>query len=336
MAEGTESTEDEVMSTRDHYALLGIPREASTDEIRDAYWRQVRFHSVGVEPGERLRELREAYETLTDPSRRAEYDLSGDGARVPTPAPASSAATLPPIRPLLEPTPEPAEPVAHSHNPLDRLTARLPRPWRIAIDWIVTIAGAIAIVLLIKAFVVNPYRIPSSSMEPTLHCARPGTDCEARLSDRVLANRFIYHFRNPHRGEIIVFNTPTAAAEAACNASGTFVKRLIGLPGETVNERRGFIFIDGKKLDEPYIKPNRRDSQSGTWKVPPGRYFFMGDNRKESCDSRRWGSVTRSAIIGNVFMTYWPPNRIAFHTIGAGLALGGLLLVRRRKRSNLR
>jgi signal peptidase I len=339
MAEGTEPTEDEVMSTRDHYAVLGISREATTDEIRDAYWRQVRFHSVGTEPGERLRELREAYETLTDPPRRAEYDLSGDGTRLAAPPPASSAATLPPIRPLLEPTAaQPAVAAPHSRNPLDRMTARLPRPWRIAIDWIVTIAGAIAIVLLIKAFVVNPYRIPSSSMEPTLHCARPGTDCEARLSDRVLANRFIYHFRNPSRGEIIVFNTPTAAAQAACNASGTFVKRLIGLPGDTVSERRGVIYINGKKLDEPYIKPGRRDTQNGTWPVPRGRYFFMGDNRKESCDSRRWGSVKRSAIIGEVFMTYWPPNRIAFHTIGAGLALGFLLVVplRRRRRSRER
>jgi hypothetical protein len=74
--------------------------------------------------------------------------------------------------PLLQPSAERQQ--HHSRNPLDRLTAGLPRPWRIAIDWIVTIAGAIAIVLAIKAWVVNPYRIPSSSMEPTLHCARPG------------------------------------------------------------------------------------------------------------------------------------------------------------------
>ena len=334
------------MSTRDHYAVLGVSREATTHDIREAYWRQVRTHSVGLEPGARMRELREAYETLSDPYRRAQYDLGsdGDGAalgvqQAAAPA-ATTAATLPPIRPYPSPEPIAAEPEAarHSRNPLDRMTARLPRPWRIAIDWIVTIAGAILIVLAIKQWVVNPYRIPSSSMEPTLHCARPGEGCEARLSDRVLANRFIYHFRSPHRGEIIVFNTPTAAAEAACNASGTFVKRLIGLPNETVSERNGFIFIDGKKLNEPYIQAGRRDHQSGTWKVPAGHYFFMGDNRLQSCDSRRWGSVTRGAIIGEVFMTYWPPNRISFHFIGAGLALGMLVFVplRRRKRRRLR
>jgi signal peptidase I len=237
------------------------------------------------------------------------------------------------------PEPEPAPPVReeyHGWNPLIRLG--VPQPWRGIIDWIVTIVGAVAIVLAIKAWVVNPYRIPSSSMEPTLHCARPGAGCESRLSDRVLANRFIYHFRNPRRGEIIVFNTPTAAAEAACNASGTFVKRLIGLPGETVNERNGTLFIDGKKLDEPYIQPARRDHRSGTWHVPAGHYFFMGDNRIQSCDSRAWGSVARSALIGKVFMTYWPPNRISFHYLGEGLALGLFLYVplRRRRRSGLR
>jgi signal peptidase I len=333
------------VSSRDHYALLGVSRDSSTHEIRDAYWRQVRTYSTGLEPGDRLRELREAYETLTDPYRRAQYDLGGDGAAGaaagPEPlAPAATitTATIPPIRPYPEPEPIEDQPAYRSRNPIDRMTARLPRPWRIAIDWIVTIAGAIAIVLAIKAWVVNPYRIPSSSMEPTLHCARPGAGCESRLSDRVLANRFIYHFRSPRRGEIIVFNTPTAAAEAACNASGTFVKRLIGLPGETVNERNGVLYIDGKKLNEPYIQRARRDHRSGTWKVPAGHYFFMGDNRIQSCDSRAWGSVARGALIGEVFMTYWPPNRISFHFVGGALAFGLFLYVplRRRRRSGLR
>ena len=198
-------------------------------------------------------------------------------------------------------------------NPVDRLTAGLPRPWRIAIDWIVTIAGAVLIVLALKQWVVNPYRIPSSSMEPTLHCARPGLGCEAHFSDRVLADRISFRFRSPHRGEIIVFNTPPAAVQA-CGQGGTFVKRLIGLPGETVRvDNRGYVYIDGKKLNEPYVKPDRLGGKAGTWTVPKGQYFFMGDNRQESCDSRSWGSVPRKNLIGEVFMTYWPPNRISFH-----------------------
>jgi signal peptidase I len=147
--------------------------------------------------------------------------------------------------------PPPERPKRRSRNPVDRLTQGLPRPVRITVDWIVTIVGAVAIVLLVKAYVVNPYRIPSSSMEPTLHCAEPAPGCEAGFSDRVLANRFIYHLRDPRRGEIVVFETPPAA-RIKCGAGGTFVKRLIGLPGETIEVR----------LD--------RGDTSPTWSPPGG------------------------------------------------------------------
>ncbi|MGH3104981.1 MAG: signal peptidase I [Gaiellaceae bacterium] len=195
-------------------------------------------------------------------------------------------------------------------NPVDRLTEGLPHPVRVAIDWIVTLGGAVLVVLLLKAFVVNPYRIPSSSMEPTLHCARPSQGCESETSDRVLANRFIYHLREPKRGDVVVFETPPQAL-VRCGAGGVFVKRLVGLPGETVSERNGRIFIDGKPLDEPYVQLGRRDEESGGWDVPPGHYFMMGDNRRNSCDSRVWGAVARDHLIGTVFARYWPPSRIA-------------------------
>ena len=202
-------------------------------------------------------------------------------------------------------------------NPIDFMTHGLPRQWRILIDWAVTILGAVAIVLAIKAYVVNPYRIPSSSMEPTLHCARPGSGCEARFSDRVLANRVIYHFRDPKRGEIVVFKTPAAAAVACSGAGGsggdTFVKRLIGLPGERWREQDGYIYIDGKKLDEPYVEPDRRDTETIPEKtIPEDHYLMLGDNRGSSCDSRRWGTVPRGNLIGPVFSVYWPPGRIGF------------------------
>jgi signal peptidase I len=216
------------------------------------------------------------------------------------------------------------------------MTRGLPRPWQIAIDWVVTVAVAIGIVLAIKAWVVNPYRIPSSSMEPTLHCAHAaaGDGCEARFSDRVLANRFIYRFRDPHRGEIVVFQAPKAAARE-CGAGGTFVKRLIGLPGEVVHEdEKGFIWVNHHRLPEPYIQPARRDEDTAnreeTWRVPFGSYFFMGDNRGQSCDSRRWGSVPRDGLVGPVFATYWPPRRIALRTVAPGGTLLGVLLLRRR------
>ncbi len=224
----------------------------------------------------------------------------------------------PPAPPFSWPSspPTPRESQDDYHHPLDRVTGRLPRRMRIAVDWIVTIVGAIAIVLAIKAWVVNPYRIPSSSMEATLHCARPAPGCEARFSDRVLANRFIYHFRDPQRGDVIVFQTPPAA-KAKCGAGGTFVKRIVGLPKERVQMRlkRGaaYVYVNGKRLDEPYIENDRRDiGPEETYRVPAGHYFVMGDNRSQSCDSRVWGSVPRDNIIGEVFMTYWPPQRISF------------------------
>ncbi len=187
---------------------------------------------------------------------------------------------------------------------------RLPHRTRVVLDWLLTIVFAVGVVLALKTWIVNPYRIPSSSMEPTLHCARPAAGCEAGASDRVLANRLVYRFREPRRGEIVVFQTPEAA-KAQCGAGGTYVKRLIALPGELWAEKDGVVYIDGKRLAEPYIDDLRRDAED--WpprKIPRGEYFFMGDNRKYSCDSRKWGSVPRKDIVGEVFATYWPPDRI--------------------------
>jgi signal peptidase I len=223
---------------------------------------------------------------------------------------------------------------------LQRILGRLPRPWRVAIDWIVTIAAAVGLVLAIKAWVVNPYRIPSSSMEPTLHCARPAPGCLARFSDRVLANRFVYRLRSPRRGEIIVFHAPPEAARAGCAEKGdTFVKRLIGLPGERVREdARGAIWIDDRRLREAYVKRTRAgDGYRGrSWRVPAREYFMVGDNRGDSCDSRAWGPVPRRNLMGEVFVTYWPPNRISRNllivaVVVALLALAGAYVRRRRQ-----
>jgi signal peptidase I len=196
---------------------------------------------------------------------------------------------------------------------IDRLTRGLPRSYRLTIEWLATIAFALAVVGAAKAWVVAPYRIPTSSMEPTLHCAVPARGCEARFSDRVLAARFLYMLRDPRRGELVVFHVPTAALQA-CNASGIFVKRLIGLPGESVSLGADEVVrIDGRPIREPYLNDDRKGGLEGTWNVPKGEYFFLGDNRRLSCDSRQWGSVPRKDLIGPLFLTYWPPNRVATH-----------------------
>jgi len=292
MATRTEPPADGAVT--DHYEVLGVSAGASPQEIEAAFRRAAleRRYQDGS-----WTELRDAYDVLRDPEQRSRYDLDLDGRR-------------------------PEEQKSKSHKPIDRLFPNLPHGWRVAIDWVVTIVGAVAIVLAIKAWVVNPYRIPSSSMEPTLHCAVPAQGCEASTSDRVLACRFCYHLRSSQRGDIVVFKTPPLA-EQECGSQGTFVKRLIGLPGDVWEERSGFVYINGKKLNETYILPDRRDDRTlglsdlpprNTYtRIPKDYYLMMGDNRKSSCDSRVWGLVPRKNLIGNVFATYWPPSRISFH-----------------------
>ena len=190
------------------------------------------------------------------------------------------------------------------------------------LDWVVTIAVAILVVLVFEAEVAQPYRIPSSSMEHTLDCARPSGGCLGSTDDRVLAFKLWYDFESPQRGQIVVFKAPPAAAGCAPGDGGsTFVKRLIGMPGETVHEdNHGYISIRKPgsrtwiRLKEPYVSAESRRFDSPhfdkTWHVPKGEYFMLGDNRGQSCDSRTWGAVPRKDLIGPVVLTYWPLNRI--------------------------
>jgi signal peptidase I len=177
------------------------------------------------------------------------------------------------------------------------------------------VIGAVFVLAVAAAALgaIHAYRIPSSAMEPTLHCARPSVGCEAAHADRMVGLSWGAHYG---RSDIVFFATPEAA-KLRCGSGGTYVKRIIGLPGETVRERvvdgAGFIFIDGKKLDEPYVQPSRRDSgPEKTWQVPQDEYFLLGDNRASSCDSRVFGPVPADRLNAKLVVTYWPPNRISF------------------------
>jgi signal peptidase I len=160
-----------------------------------------------------------------------------------------------------------------------------------------------------NGWIVKPYRIPSASMEPTL-----------RDGDRVLVARFIYHFHDPRRGDVIVFHPPgngdSAILGAKTEASVYFIKRIIGLPGETVEGRRHHVLICTAPsvgchvLNEPYLTQAAVAAPFGPVTVPQGQYFMMGDNRAVSDDSRMWGTLPRSYIIGEAFATYWPPDRL--------------------------
>jgi signal peptidase I len=162
---------------------------------------------------------------------------------------------------------------------LDRRLSRIPQRWRRIVDWLVTIAVAAAFVLAFQAEVAKPYRIPSSSMEPTLHCAKPGDFCEGRFDDRVIANRLAYRFGDPERGQIVVFTAPEAADRCGGQDGGsTFVKRIVGLPGERVSERDGVFYIDGKRLVEAlrrFVAEGPREQALATHRtrplLPPGR-----------------------------------------------------------------
>ena len=149
----------------------------------------------------------------------------------------------------------------------------------------------------------------SSSMEPTLHCARSRgiyNGCEANVADELI----VEPVSDVERGDILAFTTPPAA-ETQCGLGGTFVKRVIGLPGERIKERDGWFYIDGRKLDDSgYVRPGRRDDRSGYWIVPKASYFVVGDNRTQSCDSRRWGSVAKEDVQGKVVDAQHPSGRV--------------------------
>ena len=128
----------------------------------------------------------------------------------------------------------------------------------------------------------------------------------------MLANRFIYHFSDPRRGEIVVFDTPPEALQA-CGAGGTFVKRLVGLPGETIEQRDGVVYINGEPLDEPYLEPDREGGEDyGPQKIPDDAVLHDGRQPPGVLRQPALGPVPRENLIGEVFAVYWPPQRIGF------------------------
>jgi signal peptidase I len=183
----------------------------------------------------------------------------------------------------------------------------------------VLIVIAFLLALLIKTFLVQAFYIPSGSMEPTLE-----------IGDRVLVNKLSYRFGDPERGDVIVFENPnpqettedegwvrsflnwvTEGLGISQPPDKDFIKRVIGLPGETVEQRDGVIYIDGKKLDEPWLPPHSDRRSIGPWTVPDGHYMVMGDNRPNSNDSRfgQLGMIPSDKIVGKAFVIIWPPSR---------------------------
>jgi signal peptidase I len=188
---------------------------------------------------------------------------------------------------------------------------------------VVIVALALGLALGIQAWVVKPYQIPSESMEPTLD-----------VGQRVLVNRFLYHFTDPQIGDVVVFHPPAGAdVGQQCGVPGgnpkagepcpkptpgrsdqNFIKRIVAGPGDTLSIKEGHPVVNGvEQKDEPFINPcggGEPCNMPKTITIPPDHYFMMGDNRGASDDSRFWGPVPRDWIIGEAFATYWPPNRV--------------------------
>jgi signal peptidase I len=170
------------------------------------------------------------------------------------------------------------------------------------LEWLFIAAIAVIVALVLRVFVVQTFYIPSPSMTPTL-----------KMGDRILVNKLAYRLHGVGRGDIIVFRRP--AAEDCGTPVTDLVKRVIGLPGETISDKNGTVFIDGRALAQPWLPKNDPDTYTppfGPVKIGPNSYFVMGDDRTVSCDSRYWGTVSRSLIIGKVEMRIWPIDRIAF------------------------
>lgn len=161
-------------------------------------------------------------------------------------------------------------------------------------ELVLMVALAFLLASGIRAYVIQPYVIPSSSMEPTIE-----------ISDRVLANKFIYRFNEPQVGDIVVLDDPTGTVQ-------TLIKRVVATGGQTVDLQDGKVLIDGVALDEPYTygKPSEPMVVEIPYAVPEGSVWLMGDNRTNSADSRVFGAVPLSEIRGKAICTFWPLDRM--------------------------
>ena len=167
---------------------------------------------------------------------------------------------------------------------------------RNAIEWLAIIAAALLVAFVIKTYLVQAFYIPSGSMEQTLN-----------IGDRVLVNKVSYHMHDVHRGDIVVFERPPNEGGSADIKD--LIKRVIGLPGDTIEARDGVVYINDQPLSEPYVHGQPTDNLSRRT-VPKGMYFVMGDNRGNSKDSRIFGPIPRNIIVGRAFIRIWPITRL--------------------------
>ncbi|MGH9284873.1 MAG: signal peptidase I [Acidimicrobiales bacterium] len=198
-----------------------------------------------------------------------------------------------------------------------------PAPGRLLRELPVLFAIAAVIAYLVKTFLAQPFYIPSGSMLPQLE-----------INDRVVVSKLSYRLHDPNRGDIVVFDAPGQVAGARSDGGGNlvvrvvrglgeavgvvqpsteeFIKRVIALPGETVEARAGRVHVNGLLLVEPYLPPGTETADFGPAVVPEGGLWVMGDNRGNSMDSRSFGAVERGTVVGRAILRVWPLGRSAF------------------------
>jgi signal peptidase I len=192
---------------------------------------------------------------------------------------------------------EPIEASSATAEPQKVLPIRSRR--RGLIEWVAIVVAAVLVSLLMRSYVVQTFYIPSGSMEPTL-----------QIGDRIIVSKLSVEWGTIHRGDILVFKAPPSEH---CGETVTdLVKRVIGLPGDTLTSRGNTIYVNNRPLNETWTHIEPLTPAIGKVVVPANHYFMMGDNHPDSCDSRFWGSIPRSDVIGKAFLRIWPIGRFGF------------------------
>jgi signal peptidase I len=176
------------------------------------------------------------------------------------------------------------------------------RRWRRTIlEWLGVIGGGIAIALLVEAFLIQAFWIPSPSMEPTLD-----------VGDRVLVNKLSYKFHDVNRGDVVVFERPPGASTGQNGEIQDLIKRVIAVGGDSIEAKEGDVYVNGDQIDEDYLEPGTSTDNLPLTEIREGQVFVMGDNRTNSEDSRIFGPIDEDAIVGRAFIRVLPITDIGW------------------------
>jgi signal peptidase I len=176
------------------------------------------------------------------------------------------------------------------------------RRWRRTIlEWLGVIGGGVVIALLVEAFLIQAFWIPSESMEPTLH-----------VGDRVLVNKLSYELHDVNRGDVVVFERPPVTSTQEDGEIKDLIKRVIAIEGDTIEGRDGSVFVNGDRLEEDYLEPDTPTTNLERETIKPDHVFVMGDNRTNSEDSRAFGQVPEDDIVGRAFLRVLPITDIGW------------------------